>query len=123
MECLNAFEKKDAINLETVKTFVKLLSPIAPHLAEELWETLKGDGFIIDQKWPTYDPALIQSATMTIAVQVNGKLRGDVVVASDAPKEEIIATAKEIENVKKYLDGVTIKKEIYVINKLVSFVV
>ncbi len=128
MECMNVFDKRDAINLETAKTIAKLLSPLAPHLAEELWLTLchaedaRSMGFVIDQTWPTFDTSKLASSTMTIAVQVNGKLRGDVEVSSGASKEEILAAAKEIENVKKYLEG-AIKKEIYVPGKLVSFVV
>ncbi len=123
MELLNALEKKETVSLETARTFAKLLSPVAPHLADELWEALKGEGFAVDQGWPTFDPALLCSDTMTLAVQVNGKLRGDINISSTATKEEIILAAKEVENVKKYLDGSTIKKEIYVPSKLVSFVI
>ncbi len=127
MECMNTIEKRETINLETAKTIAKLLSPLAPHLAEELWSVLNPNpnpnpSFIIDQAWPKFDPAFLQSNTMTIAVQVNGKLRGDVTVSSSATKEEVIAAAKEIENVKKYLEGSAIKKEIYVPGKLVSLV-
>ncbi len=123
MECMNLIEKTETISTDTAQIIAKLLSPLAPHLAEELWATLGGTGFVIDQKWPTFDPAFLQSDTITIAVQVNGKLRGDVVVSSSASKEEIIAAAKDIENVKKYTDGATIKKEIYVPGKLVSLVI
>jgi len=129
MECMNLIDKRDAIHLDTAQTIAKLLSPLAPHLAEELWSVLnqkpetrnEKQSFVINQKWPIFNPAFLQSDTMTIAVQVNGKLRGDVSVSSSASKEEILAAAKEIENVKKYLDG-AIKKEIYVPGKLVSFV-
>lgn len=142
MECMNVIEKRETINLETAKTIAKLLSPLAPHLAEELWSTLchaeaarsmstseapferpQGDTFVINQKWPVFNPVFLQSNTMTIAVQVNGKLRGDVTIASDASKEAVIAAAKEIENVKKYVEGAAIKKEIYVPGKLVSLVI
>ena len=123
MECLSAIEDAGGCTIDTAKTFSTLLSPLAPHLAEELWEVLKGKGFVIDQRWPSYDPALLVSDTLTIAVQINGKLRGTVQVAADASKEDIIAMAKQEENVKKYVDGVAIKKEIYVPGKLVSFVI
>jgi leucyl-tRNA synthetase len=123
MELLNLLEKQEAVSLETAKTYATLLSPLAPHLAEELWETLGGKGFAIDQKWSQYDPALLVRDTLTIAVQINGKLRGTVQVAADTTKEDIIAAAKQEENVMKYLDGTTIKKEIYVAGKLVSFVI
>ena len=123
METLNAIESAGQVCDETAETYVRLLAPMAPHLSEELWEHFGGEGFVVDQKWPTFDPALLVADTLAIAVQVNGKLRGDVVVSSSASKEEIIAAAKENENARKYLDGQTIKKEIYVPGKLVSFVV
>lgn len=131
MELMNVIEKAEHISVETAKTIAKLLSPLAPHLAEELWFTLnqkpgtknQKPSFVIDQQWPIFDSSKLASSTMTIAVQVNGKLRGDVDVASSASKEEILAAAKEVENVKKYLEGSTIKKEIYVPAKLVSFVI
>jgi leucyl-tRNA synthetase len=123
MECLNAIEGVENVSVETAKDYVRLLSPLAPHLAEELWESLDGEGFVIDQAWPTFDPALLVADTLAIAIQVNGKLRGDITVSSSASKDDVIAAAKENVNAKKFLDGQTIKKEIYVPGKLVSFVV
>ncbi len=123
MECVNAMESADGASHEIAKTYVRLLAPLAPHLAEELWEQLGGEGFVIDQDWPTFDPAMIKTDTITIAIQVNGKLRGDITVSADAPKEDVLSAAKANENVQKYLEGQTIKKEIYVPGKLVSFVV
>lgn len=123
MECLNAVEAAGTVSVDTAKDYVRLLSPLAPHLAEELWEALGGEGFAIDQAWPTFDPALLVADTLSIAIQVNGKLRGDVTVPSSASKDDVIAAAKQNENAKKFLDGQTIKKEIYVPGKLVSFVV
>lgn len=123
MECLNAFEAADGVSVETAQTYVRLLSPMAPHLAEELWEALGGEGFAMDQSWPAFDPALLVADTLAIAIQVNGKLRGDITVPSSASKDDVIAAAKENVNAKKFLDGQTIKKEIYVPGKLVSFVV
>jgi len=123
MELLNTLEKAEKIDEETAKTFIKLLAPLAPHLTEELWEKIGGKGFIIDQEWPNFNSALMVADTLTIAVQVNGKLRGTISVDSSASKEEIIALAKEDTNVSKFLKGVDIKKEIYVPGKLVSLVV
>lgn len=123
MECLNALETAGSFSEDVAKTYVRLLAPLAPHLAEELWEKLGGDGFAIDQDWPTFDPAMLVADTLTIAIQVNGKVRGAVQVPAEASKDDVIAAAKENENVKKYVDGQTIKKEIYVPGKLVSFVV
>ncbi len=132
MEFLNAIEASSGASRGTAKVFARMIAPLAPHLAEELWETLhrgearalKGEtGFVINEEWPSYDPALLVADTMTIAVQVNGKIRGDLVIASGASKEDIIAAAKSVENVQKYLEGQVLKKEIYVPGKLVSFVI
>ncbi len=123
MELLNLLEQQPNLPSEVATTLAKLLAPIAPHLAEELWEMSEGKGFVIDQKWPAFDPALLTSKTMTIVAQINGKVRASFEMSADASKEEVIAMAKENENVKKYLEGATIKKEIYVPGKLVSFVV
>ncbi len=122
MELLNLLEKQDGVSSFAAETFAKLLSPLAPHLAEELWQQFKKKGFIVDQKWPAYDPAFCTADTVTIAVQVNGKLRGTIVVDADTTESEIIALAKEEPNVAKYLESGKIKKEIYVPSKLVSFV-
>jgi leucyl-tRNA synthetase len=122
MEFLNEAEGKD-ISDETARTIAKLLSPIAPHLAEELWESLGGEGFIIDAEWPTFDPKLLKTATIVLAVQVNGKVRGQIEVASGASEKEVIAAAKAEANVAKYLEGQTLKKEIYVKGRLVSLVI
>ena len=121
MELLNAMEKREAISKEMAQTFTLLLSPLAPHLAEELWESLGCRGFVVEQQWPIFDPALLKAKTLTIMVQVNGKIRGQLEVDAEASKEDILAAAKQNENVKKYLTG-PVKKEIYVPGKLVSLV-
>jgi leucyl-tRNA synthetase len=123
MELLNELEKHEAVSIETAQTIARLIAPIAPHLADELFEALGGKGFVIDQEWPVHDPKLLVSDTMTIVIQINGKVRGDIQVSSNASKEDIIAEAKKTENAQKYLDGATIKKQIYVPGKLVSFVI
>ena len=107
-----------------IKDFVKLLSPFAPHLAEEIWSSVFGEKeSIAYEPWPTYDPKYLVDDTVTYAVQVNGKLRGDFEISKDAGKEEAIAMAKEIEKVQKYLSEGEIKKEIFVPGKIVGFVV
>ncbi len=123
MELLNTIEAEGGAPHDVAQTFVKLLAPLAPHLADELWETLGGKGFVVEQEWPAFDPAMLKTDFLTIAVQVNGKLRGDVTVPAEMLKEDIIAAAKSVENVQKFLGGQAIKKEIYVPGKLVSFVV
>ena len=122
MEFLNFLEKQKSVSKESALNFTKLISPLAPHLAEELWSTLGQKGFIINQEWPTFDAALTVSDTITIAIQVNGKLRGQVEVSAGASEEEVLKAAKAHENVQKFLTG-PIKKEVYVKGKLVSLVV
>ncbi len=122
MELLNLLEKEESFSIATAQSIALLLAPLAPHLSEELWSALGGKGFSIQQPWPTFDPNLIIEAMMTVVIQVNGKVRGDIVVAKDATKEEILALAKENGNVRKYIEA-GIKKEIYVPGKLVSLVV
>jgi leucyl-tRNA synthetase len=132
MSLLNELETQESIDVETAQIIAKLLAPLAPHLAEEFWEMSGGPSsaeatggkkcFVIDQHWPTYDPALLKSDSMTIVVQVNGKLRASLEVDAEASKDEILALAKSQENVKKYIES-GIKKAIYVPGKLVSFVV
>ena len=122
MELLNELEKAKTVSEDTMITLTKLLSPLAPHLAEELWETLGQDGFVMNQAWPEYDEAHLVADTLTIAVQVNGKVRGEIEIATGTPEAEVIAAAKAEEVVAKYLENGT-KKEIYIEGKLVSLVV
>ena len=131
MEFLNTVESCSGASRGTAKVFSRLIAPLAPHLAQELWEVLhageerakKGEtGFVMNEEWPEYDPKLLVSDTMTIVVQVNGKVRGQISVASDASEKEILSVAKEEANVAKHLEGKKPKKEIYVKGKLVSLV-
>lgn len=122
MQLMNTVEKEESLSEDFAKTLAILLAPLAPHMAEELWSKFGGKGFVIEQKWPAFDASLTVESTITVVVQVNGKVRGDLTVPKDTAKEEILKQAKELENVKKYLIG-AIKKEIYVPGKLVSLVV
>lgn len=103
--------------------FLLLLAPFAPHFTEELWENLGNKDSIHSQPWPKFDAKLTVDSTITLAIQVNGKLRDTIEVAADISKEEAIQLAKASPNAAKWLEGNTIKKEIYVTGKLVSFVV
>ncbi|MFA5551354.1 MAG: class I tRNA ligase family protein, partial [Trueperaceae bacterium] len=106
-----------------VSTLLKLLAPIAPHIAEELWHRLGEDGSVHLQSWPSFDPAALVSDTVTLAVQVNGKVRGQVEVPADATKDAIAAIAKAEPNVARHLEGKELAREIVVPGRLVSFVV
>ncbi len=105
------------------KSFTLLLSPFAPHLGEELWEMLGGAGSVVRAEWPEYDEKFLVEDTVTLGVQVNGKVRGEISVAADADESEILSMARAENNVAKYLEGAEIVKEIYVKGKLVSIVV
>jgi len=100
-----------------------LLAPFAPHITEEVWHSMGHENSVHISDWPAWDEKLVEEEVMTIVVQVNGKVRSELVVARDASETEILEMAKSDENVKKYLDGQKIKKEIYVPGRLVSLVV
>ena len=104
-------------------TLVQLLAPFAPHISEELWAQLGNEGSIHTSEWPVQDDQYLVSDTMTIVVQINGKLRAQLEVASDATKEQILTAAREDKKIVEHLAGNEPKKSIYVPNKLVNFVV
>ena len=105
-----------------LETLVQLVGPTAPHMAAELWQQL-GRGEMLDtQAWPMWDEALLSSDMMTIAVQVNGKLRGEVTVPTDQTKDAIVAAALELPNVQKFTENKEPTKVIYIPGRLVSVV-
>jgi leucyl-tRNA synthetase len=119
----NQLQKVESFSLETIKTLLQLLAPLAPHLSEELWQKLGGTDSIVYQPWPIARKELLVSDQITIVFQVNGKLRGEAKFAKDASKDEIISTAKEHEKVQAFTNGKEIVKEIYVPGKLVNLAV
>ncbi|HKI58666.1 MAG TPA: leucine--tRNA ligase [Trueperaceae bacterium] len=108
---------------EARRVMLLLLAPIAPHLCEELWERLGLEGSVHLQSWPEYDPQALVRATIAMAVQVNGKVRGQIEVPADAGKEAVLAAAHGEPNVARYLAAGEVQREIVVPGKLVSFVV
>jgi leucyl-tRNA synthetase len=125
MECLNTVRSggRTAARAE-VEPLVVMIAPFAPHMAEELWERLGHEGSIFDgANWPSYDPAKLVEDTVTVAVQVNGKLRGSIDVATDAAEADVVKAARAEENVARHLEGVTERRVIYVKERLVNFVV
>lgn len=124
MEFTNAVYKSDkGVAKSDMEKLVLLLSPIAPHMAEELWARLGHTGTLAYEPWPTYDEAMTKDDTIEIIIQVLGKKRGSILVAADADKDTVLALAKSAENVAGHLAGKEIIKEVYVPNRLVNFVV
>ncbi len=128
MEFMNFFQKayhdvRPEIAAFGAKTFVGVMAPFAPHITEELWERMGLPYSVHTSPWPQYDEKYLKSDTVTVVVQVNGKVRGKLEIDVDTPQEEVLKMAKEISNVKRFLEGKNIVKEIYVKGKLVNFVV
>ncbi len=116
---LQELSKKGGVDKETLKAFVILLAPFAPHIGEELFAELGGEGSVFHQTWPVYDEELMKDDEVEIAIQINGKTKGTLMVAVDAAKEDVLAKAKEV--VKDKITG-TIRKEIYVPGRIVNIV-
>ena len=124
MTLLNKIYDAGEINRAELKTLLILVNPFAPHVTEEMWSTLGyGEMLAKDASWPTYDPEKCVDSTIEIAVQVNGKLRGKLMVAADISAEDAIAAAKADEKVQSFLTDKNVVKEIYVPGKLVNLVV
>jgi leucyl-tRNA synthetase len=123
MTLQNILEKETSISKDVYMVYLQLIAPFAPHMTEELWHAFGNSESIHISSWPVYDTNKLVSETMTISIQVNGKLRGTVEVGTRAEKETILSEAKLETNVSKWLEGKKITKEIYVPNKLVNFVV
>ncbi|MEO0480115.1 MAG: leucine--tRNA ligase [Planctomycetota bacterium] len=117
----DATKKAKALTRSQMLRFAQIVSPFAPHLGEELWERLGGEGQLAYSAWPDTDPKLLVDDTVKMAVQVLGKVRGTIEVAKDASKDDVLATAREA--VASRLEGKEVVKEIYVPGKIVNFVV
>ena len=123
MELTNVLTKDAAHPRAVLEPMVQLIAPLAPHLGEELWARLGHEGGISYVPWPSYDAALIAEATITWAVQVNGKKRGDVELPAETDQATALAAARAVPNVARFLEGVQVVKEIVVPGRMVSFVV
>ena len=120
---INAATKEDVFPKEYAEGFVKLLSPVAPHIAEELWSRLGHSDTITYETWPTYDETKLVEDTIEIPVQVNGKVRATVQIGTDATDEDVKKAVMENSNIQAQLEGKTVVKEIYVKNKIYNIVV
>ncbi len=110
------------VRRQGLQTAAQLIGPMMPHLAEELWQALGHDGLLVDTPWPAHDPAMLAEESVTIAVQVNGKLRATLDMPRDTAKEEVEIEALAHENVQRATDGKTPRKVIVVPNKIVNVV-
>jgi leucyl-tRNA synthetase len=106
-----------------METFALLLSPMAPHLGEQLWQLLGHEDSLAYEPWPSYDPALLKDEEIEVPVQVNGKLRARVVVPADADGAAIESAARRDERIAALLEGKTIRKVVAVPGKLINFVI
>jgi leucyl-tRNA synthetase len=96
---------------------------MTPHIAEELWARLGNEGFLCDQPWPTYDEALVLDDEIKIAVQVNGKLRGEIKIPRESSEEAMKTRALDLDNVKRQIAGSEIRRIIVVPNRIVNVVI
>ncbi len=124
MEFLNEVQRLGTPpDRQTVETFITVLSPFAPHFAEELWERTGHAPSIFEQKWPDWDEAYTTFDTVTVAVQINGRMRGKIAVAVDSAEEAVVEAALEDAAVNRHLNGKEIRKKIYVPNKILNLII
>ena len=120
MALINDFYKKNSVTKGEYKTLITLLNPVAPHITEELWQIIGGEGRVYETAWPEYDEAKTVESTVEIAVQINGKTRATMMIGKDDAKDDVIAKAKE--TIADKLEGKNIIKEIYVPGRIVNIV-
>jgi leucyl-tRNA synthetase len=123
IELKNAMTQLNGVPRELAENFVLMLSPFAPHMAEEIWERLGHHKSLSHRPWPTADESKLVEKSIELPVQVNGKLRGRITVAADAKEEAVLAAAENDAAVTPWIQGKSVVKRIYVNGKLVSFVV
>ncbi len=123
MGTLNTIYEVGKITKCELKTLAKLLSPFAPHIAEEIYECMGGEGLVSLAKWPVYDESKTIDNTIELPVQINGKVRTVIMVAKDADKDTVLGIAKSDEKIKEAIVGKTVIKEIVVPGKIVNIVV
>ncbi len=123
MTCLNEINDVGTLTKDELSVFIRLLCPFAPHLCEEMWEQLGGEGLCSTAQWPDYDESKCVDDEIEIAVQVNGRVRDRFTVPADIDAAGAIAGAKALDKVKEFTDGMVFVKELYVPGKLVNLVV
>ena len=123
MTLLNEMKSKGKITRIDFKTYLILLNPVAPHMTEELWEMMGYEGELNQARWPEYDEDKLTFDSFEMPVQINGKVRGKVLMANDASKDDAVNAAKEDTNIKSYIEGKEIRKIIYVPGKILNIVI
>jgi len=122
MSLVNDFYSKPP-NRAEIRILLTLLSPFAPHIAEELWELQEFDRYALEQEWPEYDEDKTLESNIEMAVQVMGKLRGTIIVPIDSEEEFVVKAAKSDEKIAKNIEGKEIIRTIVVKNKLVNLII
>ena len=122
MICVKELSQGESVAKHSVETLVKLVAPLAPHISEELWQSLGHTGSIVEAGWPEYDLRQLTVNSVKIIFQVNGKYRGDAQMPADVSKDAALNAAKSNERVQSFIEGKEIKKEIYVPGKIVNIV-
>ncbi|MEE9570290.1 MAG: leucine--tRNA ligase [Gammaproteobacteria bacterium] len=123
MEFTNAATKWPVLPRDVVEPIVLILAPLAPHIAEELWERLGHEDSLAYAAWPEFDAELLKTETIVIPVQVNGKIRGRIEIPADATEDLVLELAREDGNVSRYLQGKRVTRAIYVPERIVNFVI
>lgn len=125
MELVNYLYTVEPSNISksVIENLILIMTPFAPHMAEELWQSLGNKGNAVVAPWPKYDSAALKEDVVTVVVQVNGKLRDKMDIAVGASDDDVKKMAKELDKVKQFVEGKSIKKEIYIPGKLVNIVV
>ncbi len=124
---LNDFEPENSndakVKLFGYEVLLRLIEPMTPHIAEEIWQSLGKTDTLGARPWPQFDKSLVIDATISIAIQINGKLRGSIQIQRDATEEEVKALARDLPNIKKAIEEKEVRKVIVVPNKIINFVI
>jgi leucyl-tRNA synthetase len=122
-DAIESGSESPGVLARSVRTLVKLLHPIAPHLTEEWWERFGEKAFLLEQPWPEFDPELATTPRVTLVVQVNGKVRGKLDVDRGEDEESAVALARADEKIRPWVEGKEIARSVYVPDRLLNLVV
>ena len=123
MTLINEFYSVKEISREDLRIFLILLNPVSPHITEEIWQEMNFGGYIFEQTWPKYDEAKTIDSEVEMPIQINGKVRTTLMISKDAKFEDFKEALYDNENVKKFIEGKTVVKEIFVPGKICNIVV